>query len=73
MSVIRKLAGFPGGALLGCAAGFLNAVKIKGAHTAIKSGMLAAEASFDLLQVSETATHCCCLVYASLVRGTGLV
>lgn len=43
---------FPGGALLGCAAGFLNAVKIKGAHTAIKSGMLAAEAAFDLLQVS---------------------
>lgn len=42
---------FPGGALLGCAAGFLNAVKIKGAHTAIKSGMLAAEACFDLLQV----------------------
>lgn len=44
---------FPGGALLGCAAGFLNAVKIKGAHTAIKSGMLAAEAAFDLLQVNE--------------------
>lgn len=44
---------FPGGALLGCAAGFLNAVKIKGAHTAIKSGMLAAEAAFDLLQVKE--------------------
>jgi len=43
---------FPGGALLGCAAGFLNAVKIKGAHTAIKSGMLAAEAAFDLLQAS---------------------
>ncbi|CAB1111899.1 unnamed protein product [Ectocarpus sp. CCAP 1310/34] len=44
---------FPGGALLGCAAGFLNAVKIKGAHTAIKSGMLAAEAAFDLLQESK--------------------
>lgn len=43
---------FPGGALLGCAAGFLNAVKIKGAHTAIKSGMLAAEAAFHLLQVN---------------------
>jgi electron-transferring-flavoprotein dehydrogenase len=38
---------FPGGALIGCAAGFLNAVKIKGSHTAIKSGMLAAEAVFD--------------------------
>lgn len=44
---------FPGGALIGCSAGFLNAVKIKGAHTAIKSGMVAAEACFDLLKVSE--------------------
>jgi electron-transferring-flavoprotein dehydrogenase len=34
---------FPGGMLTGCAAGFLNGVKIKGAHTAIKTGMLAAE------------------------------
>ncbi|HTU53920.1 MAG TPA: electron transfer flavoprotein-ubiquinone oxidoreductase [Acetobacteraceae bacterium] len=35
---------FPGGALVGCAAGFLNVAKIKGTHTAMKSGMLAAEA-----------------------------
>lgn len=48
---------FPGGALLGCAAGFLNAVKIKGAHTAIKSGMLAAEAAFDVLQVTKREAH----------------
>jgi len=34
---------FPGGALIGCSAGFLNSVKIKGSHTAMKSGMLAAE------------------------------
>lgn len=34
---------FPGGALIGCAAGFLNVPRIKGSHTAIKSGMLAAE------------------------------
>jgi electron-transferring-flavoprotein dehydrogenase len=34
---------FPGGLLVGCSAGFLNGVKIKGAHTAIKTGMLAAE------------------------------
>jgi len=34
---------FPGGALLGCAAGFVNVAKIKGSHTAIKSGMLAAD------------------------------
>ena len=37
---------FPGGALVGCDAGFLNGVKIKGAHTAIKSGMLAAESIY---------------------------
>lgn len=35
---------FPGGALIGCAAGFLNVPKIKGTHTAMKTGMLAAEA-----------------------------
>ena len=40
---------FPGGALLGCSAGFLNSVKIKGTHTAMKSGMVAAEAVFNLL------------------------
>ncbi|MFZ4541367.1 MAG: electron transfer flavoprotein-ubiquinone oxidoreductase [Rickettsiales bacterium] len=40
---IPKLA-FPGGALIGCAAGFLNVPRIKGSHTAMKSGMLAAEA-----------------------------
>ncbi|MCK6427916.1 MAG: electron transfer flavoprotein-ubiquinone oxidoreductase [Burkholderiaceae bacterium] len=40
---------FPGGALVGCDAGFLNAPRIKGSHAAIKSGMLAAEAAFDAL------------------------
>ena len=48
MHAIPKLS-FPGGALIGCSAGFLNAVKIKGSHTAMKSGMLAAEAVFELL------------------------
>ena len=38
---------FPGGALVGCDAGFLNASRIKGSHAAIKTGMLAAEAAFD--------------------------
>ncbi len=38
---------FPGGALVGCDAGFLNVSRIKGSHTAIKSGMLAAEAAFE--------------------------
>jgi electron-transferring-flavoprotein dehydrogenase len=42
---IPKLA-FPGGALIGCDAGFLNAPRIKGSHAAIKSGMLAAEAAY---------------------------
>jgi electron-transferring-flavoprotein dehydrogenase len=32
---------FPGGALIGCDAGFLNAARIKGSHAAIKTGMLA--------------------------------
>ena len=40
---------FPGGALIGCDAGFLNMSRIKGSHTAIKSGMLAADAAFDAL------------------------
>jgi electron-transferring-flavoprotein dehydrogenase len=38
---------FPGGALVGCEAGYLNASRIKGSHAAIKTGMLAAEAAFD--------------------------
>ena len=38
---------FPGGALIGCEAGTLNAARIKGSHAAIKTGMLAAEAAFD--------------------------
>ncbi|KAG5653783.1 hypothetical protein H0H81_010624 [Sphagnurus paluster] len=38
---------FPGGALIGCSAGFMNVAKIKGTHNAMKSGMLAAEAAFE--------------------------
>ncbi len=44
---------FPGGALIGCAAGFLNVPKIKGSHTAMKSGMLAAEAAIVALRHPE--------------------
>ncbi len=40
----------PGGLLVGCTAGFLNGAKIKGAHTAIKTGMLAAESIHEALQ-----------------------
>eukprot|EP01116_Phalansterium_solitarium_P016993 TRINITY_DN4077_c0_g1_i1.p1 TRINITY_DN4077_c0_g1~~TRINITY_DN4077_c0_g1_i1.p1 ORF type:complete len:596 (+),score=-0.47 TRINITY_DN4077_c0_g1_i1:74-1789(+) len=41
---------FPGGALIGCTAGFLNVPKIKGSHTALKSGMVAAESAYVALQ-----------------------
>jgi len=41
---------FPGGLLIGCDAGTLNMPKIKGTHTAMKSGMLAAETAFDAIQ-----------------------
>jgi electron-transferring-flavoprotein dehydrogenase len=48
LQAIPKLT-FPGGAIIGCSAGFLNVPKIKGTHTAMKSGMVAAEAVFDAL------------------------
>ncbi len=38
---------FPGGALVGCDAGYLNVGRIKGSHAAIKTGMLAAEAAYE--------------------------
>ena len=41
---------FPGGALIGCAAGFVNVPRIKGSHTAMKSGILAAEAAHAAIQ-----------------------
>ncbi len=43
---------FPGGALIGCAAGFLNVPKIKGSHNAMKTGMLAAEAAFEVISAA---------------------
>src|SRR3954470_14683500 len=57
---------FPGAALIGCSAGFVNVPRIKGSHTAMKSGMLAAEAAFaaigaerggETLSDYETALH----------------
>jgi electron-transferring-flavoprotein dehydrogenase len=72
---VPKLA-FPGGALVGCAAGFMNVPRIKGSHNAIKTGMLAADAaaaalaaarSGDVLQAYEEswrASH----VYKDLKR-----
>lgn len=44
---------FPGGALIGDTAGFLNVPKIKGTHTAMRSGMFAAEAAYDALSGSK--------------------
>jgi electron-transferring-flavoprotein dehydrogenase len=47
---------FAGGLLIGCTAGFLNVPKIKGSHTAMKSGMLAAETVFDVVTGDGEAT-----------------
>lgn len=44
---------FPGGVLVGCSPGFMNVPKIKGTHTAMKSGIIAAEAIFDKLTAEE--------------------
>ncbi|MEM8547683.1 MAG: NAD(P)/FAD-dependent oxidoreductase, partial [Pseudomonadota bacterium] len=46
---------FPGGMLVGCDAGYLNNAKIKGSHTAIKTGMLAADAAFEALTSADDA------------------
>ncbi|WP_160979564.1 electron transfer flavoprotein-ubiquinone oxidoreductase [Paracandidimonas lactea] len=45
---------FPGGAMIGCEAGFLNASRIKGSHAAIKTGALAAEAAFEALAAGRS-------------------
>ena len=50
---VPKLA-FPGGALIGCAAGFVNVPRIKGSHNAMKSGMLAAETAFDAIAAGSS-------------------
>ncbi len=58
-----------GGVLIGCAAGFLNVPRIKGTHTAMKSGMLAADATFDAIAsgyLNETPIEL--TSYASSVR-----
>ena len=45
---------FPGGALIGCSAGFVNVPRIKGSHNAMKTGMLAAEAVFEALNAGRS-------------------
>ncbi|KAF8420655.1 hypothetical protein EV426DRAFT_634003 [Tirmania nivea] len=53
---IPKVA-FPGGALIGCTAGFLNVPKIKGIHTAMQSGMLAAEAVYNAISSQSASSE----------------
>ena len=45
---------FPGGALIGCSAGFLNVPRIKGTHTAMKSAMIAADAAFEAIAADRS-------------------
>jgi electron-transferring-flavoprotein dehydrogenase len=45
---------FPGGALIGCAAGFMNVPRIKGSHNAMLSGMMAAEAAFSAIEAGRS-------------------
>ncbi len=58
---------FPGGALVGCSAGFVNVPKIKGSHNAMKSGMLAAEAVFEAQAAGEAGELA---AYAEKVRSS---
>ena len=53
---IPKLS-FPGGALIGCSAGFVNVGKIKGSHNAMHSGMLAAQSAFELIYSSANTNQ----------------
>jgi electron-transferring-flavoprotein dehydrogenase len=63
----------PGGVLVGCEAGFLNPAKIKGTHTAIKSGMLAAESIHAALAcASQTEADAEVARYADRVRESWL-
>jgi electron-transferring-flavoprotein dehydrogenase len=64
---VPKLA-FPGGALIGCAAGFVNVPRIKGTHTAMKSGMLAAEAVASAIAAGEEKNELS--GYAAAVRSS---
>src|SRR5690606_18059706 len=45
---------FPGGALIGCSAGFVSVPRIKGSHNAMKTGMLAAQAAFEAMTAGRS-------------------
>jgi electron-transferring-flavoprotein dehydrogenase len=61
---------FPGGVLVGCEAGFLNPAKIKGSHTAMKTGMLAAETIFAALALEGGAADAELARYDQRVRSS---
>jgi len=70
LQAIPKLT-FPGGMLTGCSAGFLNVPKIKGSHTAMKTGMLAGEAAAEaLLAAGEEYSPSEIVKYESEVRSS---
>jgi len=58
----------PGGALIGCTAGFLNVPKIKGTHTAMKSGMLAAEAVYDTITADSSSVPITLTAYEESIK-----
>lgn len=68
---IPKVA-FPGGALIGDSAGFVNVPKIKGSHNAMKSGMLAAEAAWDALRGSADAGSVFLYSYEDALRKSSI-
>lgn len=63
---------FPGGLLIGCDAGTLNAAKIKGSHTAMRSGMLAAESLFESLQQESVKSGNDLTEYGDRVKSSSL-
>jgi electron-transferring-flavoprotein dehydrogenase len=63
---------FPGGVLVGCDAGFLNPARLKGSHTALKSGMLAAETIFAALAQDGAAADAELGRYSERVRESWL-
>jgi electron-transferring-flavoprotein dehydrogenase len=62
---------FPGGALIGCDAGFLNMPRIKGSHAAMKTGMMAAEAAFTKI-MDDSEGHDELTAYAAAYKGSWL-
>ena len=64
---VPKLA-FPGGALIGCAAGFVNVPRIKGSHNAILTGMMAADAAFTA--IGEGRAGDCLTAYENAYRAS---